>query len=74
MSNITPKEPRRYVGPPLKGTGRRERITVLLDPVLLAWLATFGPGRRNDVINAWLFEAKRVTEQEEQADAPRSQS
>ena len=61
-----PKPPRVY---PVKGTGPRKAIFIRIDPALLAWLATFGPGRRNDVINAWLFEAKRVTEQEEQVDA-----
>ena len=67
MKQAKPPKPRVF---PVKGTGPRKRIIISLDPVLLAWLATFGTGRRNDVINAWLFEAKRVTEQEEQADAP----
>jgi hypothetical protein len=65
MTTDRPK-PRRYVGPPIKGTGRRERITVLLDPELINWLAVIcGPRERNDAINRMLFAAKN-----EAADAP----
>jgi hypothetical protein len=43
-----------------KGTGTRQKISILLDPAVLVWLKSKGEGQRNDVLNGLCFAAMRA--------------